>query len=144
MNTKNQLTHAETAATLNGLEEHEVNYALDDCRKDFLFVFGASDDLNELRGMIHDEVSAYDGTVFRVTPEGVLEPWDELEVLSEKEAEDYFRRKMLPYITIKSTWCEGDGACWKFETDAKSFSKFVINEDGEPFSEGLVIDVSKL
>jgi hypothetical protein len=40
-------------------------------------VFGYSDDNVELRGAIDDEVGACDGTTLHITPDGLLQPWNQ-------------------------------------------------------------------
>ena len=79
---------------------------------DFLVVFGASDDLAELRGAIDGECDCFEG--------GVL-----------KRGEG----RSLP---IKAVWCpEGRDCSWAYETELPH-AEFKIMEEGEVYCYGIV------
>jgi hypothetical protein len=111
-----------------------------------LVIFGASDDLVEFRGAVHDEIGAYDGATFRLCPEGLLPEWpDEVdEGWDESEAEDYFRRKALGFVEIEAKWDEG-GYSWVIEPK-QSFpiAVFTILDDSDNYCRGIVIDMADL
>ena len=72
----------ELAAQLNGCEyrsevsrELEVNTKADG----IVIVFGASDDLMEFRGAIHDETGAWAGATVRVDGEGLVPDWENID-----------------------------------------------------------------
>lgn len=104
-------------------------------------IFGASDDLVELRGAIDDEVGAYDGAKFSVDREGVIarerdDDW------SDDEMESWFRRK-TGGVLIEAKWCPDDfpGWSWVITTDSAPHLAFGIVEDGEPFCRGIVVEL---
>lgn len=97
-------------------------------------VFGASDDLVELRGALYDELGAYGGTSFRVTTAGLLGTWEEACAEGEAAAADYLRRKALPSSEIRARY----GRCgWLIETELPH-AAFEIFEEGERFCRGIV------
>jgi len=93
-------------------------------------VFGASDDLMEMRGAVYDEVGAYGGTQARFTSKGLLQ--------NECDEEDcpYFARVAEAAVPVKAHW-DRDGVSWTYET-VIPHETFVINEDGEPYCRGIV------
>ena len=93
-------------------------------------VFGASDDLMEFRGAIHDEVGAYDGGTAFLTPSGLLTND------CDNDECPHFLRAQKDAAEIQAKWDEG-GFSWQYQTDVPH-TKFVINEDGEPYCEGIV------
>lgn len=109
-----------------------------------LVVFGYSDDLVEFRGIVYEEVSAYNGTTLQINSEGVIPKWETIQAgISEQEAEEYFRVKALPHVGIRAQWCSKGGPPWKItaiDIDPSHFASFLIIDEGEPFCQGLVID----
>lgn len=123
----------EAAAQLNGNEyRQEGSRELFKAMKaaGLVAVFGASDDIIEFQGAINDEVGAYGGGVAYVTPKGLLE----------NECDDercpYHARERQAATPIKAIWDDG-GFSWRYQTEIPH-AKFVINEDGEPYCEGIV------
>lgn len=124
----------EAAAALNGNE-----YGEEGSRELFaemkaaglVAVFGASDDLMEMRGAIDDEVGAWNGGVAAVTPAGLL--------TNECEVDDcpYFAKLKKTARTVEAKWDSGDGFAWQYDTTIPH-EKFVIVEDGEQYCEGIV------
>lgn len=108
--------------------------------------FGYSDDCVELRGAISDEVSAYDGTTFHVTKEGVAPIWREGEQKTFKEAVKYFANNKLPGADIEAVWGPKNlslNLSWAFNTELPH-ATFDILEDGEPFCRGIVFSLEDL
>jgi hypothetical protein len=125
------LTKEEAAAALDGgeyREEGSKELFARMAEAGLVAVFGASDDLMEFRGAIYDETGAYGGTNVRVSPEGLLEKCD--------DRCHYYRRAAARAVTIKALWAQG-GYSWRYETGIPH-ATFVINEDGEPYCEGIV------
>lgn len=91
--------------------------------------FGYSDDNVELRGAIRDELSAYGGLEFEVTPNGLLRS-DCDEGCPNFE---YKRKSAGPIAKIKATY----HSSWRFETKIPH-ETFKIMEDDELFCEGIV------
>lgn len=93
-------------------------------------VFGASDDLMEFRGAIHDEAGTYGGGEVHLTRDGLLQ--------NECEDDDcpHFARLKKTTPTVTAKWDDG-GFSWRYET-AIPHVKFVIKEDDENYCEGIV------
>lgn len=105
-----------------------------------VIVFGASDDLIELRGAILDEGYPDDGEPVLIDAKGLLPDFDDCE--DEEAAADYFKRK--PSVRkIKAIWDRGDGVSWCYETDIPH-ATFRVMEDGEVYCIGLVFDLAAL
>jgi hypothetical protein len=98
-------------------------------------VFGASDDLMEFRGAIHDEVGCYNGGTAYLTDEGLLQ-----NSCDEGERCPYFARLQEQAIPIRANWDEG-GFSWRYETNIPHV-KFVIKEGDENYCEGIVFALS--
>jgi hypothetical protein len=83
-------------------------------------VFGASDDLMEFRGAIHDEIGAYEGTIVRVDAKGLLPDYDDIDKDSHNAKDklrDYFQRENGGK-TIEALWSPSDPDCsWAYKTD---------------------------
>lgn len=92
-----------------------------------LIAFGYSDDGLELRGVVDNEIVAYDGiTVY-------LKHKDNSWMFVCRENRNYL-------VWIKAEWSPpGFDVSWRTTSNVPSHS-FMINEDGEPFCAGLVID----
>jgi hypothetical protein len=127
------ITVEEAAAELNGNEcREEGSNELFARMKEagLVAVFGASDDLIEFRGAIDDEYGAYEGGEYVITRDG----------LPRNKCDDddcpYFAASIKSATKIKAIWDDGDFS-WQYETSIPH-SKFVIDEDGEPYCEGIV------
>lgn len=138
----------ELAKLLNG-REYRSEITDQECKSarksGLLVVFGYSDDLVELRGVINDEVSAYDGTTFQVSKLGLVRSWSEFLATdpTESDAIDYFEKKRsVSTITIIAKW--GGEPVWSIAVDGTTgdVAEFIIMEDGEPFCRGIVVKMS--
>jgi hypothetical protein len=110
-----------------------------------LVCFGASDDLLEFRGLVYDEVGAYDGgSVLLVKKKGgkidVMSEDDfkeVLEIMDDKELD--FE---LPKVEVVAEWCPDDLECsWRIKSDLPH-ATFDILEDGELYCRGIIIEKS--
>lgn len=135
------MTAKELAAMLNGREYSGVisNGEAQDVKEAGLIVaYGYSDDNVEFDGAIRDEVGACDGNTIYLTSAGILQnpdcDWDDC---------PYFAQEREKAKTIKAVWHDRGGPCWTFETDIPH-ETFTINEDGEPFCEGIVFSMEHL
>ena len=106
--------------------------------------YGFSDDLLEFGGALYDEFGCYGGRTALVDADGLLPEFE-----SAREDEDdcrrYFERKPKARA-IEAVWNDGgeDGCCsWILKTDIPHES-FMIVEEGEPFSRGIVFSLSSL
>lgn len=134
------MTKEELAAILTGREyRKEISKAEAAHAKaaGLVVVFGYSDDNAELMGAIDDEVSAYDGTILRVTPHGLLPEWSAGDMIDESDAEDYFRKKFAGYREIEACWASEGDYSWTFKTEIPH-ATFEIVEDGVPYCRGIV------
>lgn len=106
-----------------------------------LVIFGASDDLTELRGALSDEAGAWEGATHRIDAKGFVPDWESLDHDDEAECADYFKRKGSG-VEIRARW-NADGYSWLIEADVPH-APFVIMEDGEVYCRGIVIDAPLL
>ena len=138
MNTK------QLAAQLNG-REYTAEITSDEAKQakaaGLVVVFGASDDLMELRGAIYDEADCYDGGSILIDTKGVTPSWESASE-SEESAKDYFERKAKAR-TIEALWAKEGGYSWTYKTDIPH-ETFEIVEDGEPYCRGIVFSLSDL
>ncbi len=118
----------------------EASEALANNPARIVVAFGASDDLVELRGAIHDELDAWEGCKFGVTSSGMPQ--------NQCEDEDcpYFAEEMAHAKRIRAIWnddAQERDAVWTFETGIPH-KTFTIMEDGEPFCRGIVFSLDLL
>ena len=142
------MTKEDLAAKLNGrmyLEEMSGQESVDADAAGLLVLFGYSDDNVELRGVIEEEIGAYNGTTLRITRDCVLAQdvdRDDEEVLEKYGVLEEVKRRASEAHKIKAVW--GQGAVpWTFETDLPH-ATFDIVEDDEVFCRGIVIDKQDL
>jgi hypothetical protein len=145
-----KLTKEALAATLTGRQyTHEITHSEEDAAKEsgLLVVYGASDDLVELRGAIEEELSAYDGTEVLLGRDGEIVPSadgmerDEEEILEKYGVLEVARMRAGAAHAIRARWGEEkDGPSWTFETDLPH-ATFEVLEDDEVFCRGIVIDM---
>lgn len=133
-----KITKEELAAKLNGRERGDEITFEDQCLalKSNLFVlFGASDDLLEVRGAQYDEFGAYGGNDFSIKKKGILE-------IPEEDSEVLDRYGVLDTVLadsghVKICWGKGKYT-WSFETKIPH-AKFDIFSGDELFCQGIVI-----
>lgn len=141
------MTKEELAASLDGREYgDEMTRAEEKAAKDnnLVVLFGASDDLVELRGAIYDEVGAYDGVTLYIDKTGRLLPSisdEDEEVLERYNVLDAARIAILGAIHVDAVWGEGVYS-WAFITVAPHAS-FDIMEDEEKYCRGIIIDLKE-
>jgi hypothetical protein len=101
-----------------------------------IIVFGASDDLMEFRGAIHDEVGCSAGGKAYFDKNGLIE--------NECENEDcpYFREKLLHAKIITAIW-DSEGFSWMYTTNIPH-ETFEILEDKMKYCRGIVFSVEDL
>lgn len=123
----------------NEIRKEEEKQAKED---GLVVCFGYSDDNMELVGAINDEIGAYGGRNVRVSRNGVLQTWEQIQDGDEATAEKYFKAKAAGFKTITTNWCK-DGYSWVMSIDCP-FEPFDIMEDGEKFCRGIVFSLSDL
>lgn len=131
----------ELAAMLTG-REYRNEITKEECilAKDnhLVVVFGASDDLMEFRGAVHDELGAYDGGVAYFTEFGLL--------LNECDDErcPHYKRLTEKAHKVEAEWCPKNLDCtWLMKSNIPH-SSFDILEDGELYCRGLVFSLKEL
>lgn len=140
------MTKEQLAALLNGRQYRaEITREEEALAKaaGLLVIFGASDDLMEFRGAIHDELGAGDGTTARITPAGeVLGDWPGDDGIDEEGAEAYFRKKLGGWVEVEAVWDpRGESLSWAMKT-SMPHAPFLILEGGEGYCRGIVISMA--
>jgi len=138
------MTKETLAALLNGREYRNEITAAEEAEAKaagLLVIFGASDDLTELRGALHDEVGAYGGAVHRIDSKGFVPDWDSVDHDDEDECAEYFARKGRG-VEVEAKWADGDYS-WVIKT-AAPHATFDIVEDDEKYCRGVVIDLADI
>lgn len=145
------MTKEELAKQLNGREyREEITKEEQQQAKEnnLVVIFGASDDLVEFRGVIYDEIDAWDGTDFIIAAPGTEIPIDE-------DEETFRRAKEFEAIPIeeesrtqknrfKAVWSPKELDCsWLIKTDLPH-SEFDIMEDGDLYCRGIIISLDDL
>jgi len=130
------LTGREYCQEIDRTEEHQAKAA------GLVVAFGASDDLLELRGAIHDETYPSDGIGARVDAKGIVPTFQTAYDDGEDSLRDYFKRENGGAI-IRATWEGEDGYSWIISTDVPH-ETFEIVEDGEPYCRGIVFALADL
>ena len=147
------LTRQELAERLNNCERgEEISKELEQLAKEnnLVVLFGYSDDGLEIRGAIYDELGAYNGGEFALIKKG--------ELYSDEEEENTYHKtdcdSILPLSEeyaqpeekerrISLKWLDEGDKSWEIETQMPH-SKFLIREEAEPFSDGIVIDLDEV
>lgn len=142
------MTKEQLAALLTGREYGEEITSEEEAHAKaagLLVLFGASDDNVDLRGAIHDQAGAYNGTTVRISRTGaLLQDFDSLDKDDEGAMEAYFKGKAAGFVEIEAEWCkEENGPAWTFKTDLPH-GTFLITDDDEAFCRGIVIDMADL
>ena len=99
-------------------------------------VYGASDDLMEFDGVIHDELGAWNGTTAYLNEHGLL-------VNDCVDECPHFEKAKQKARTIKAIWHDNGEYSWTFETTI-SHATFDIVEDGEKYCRGIVFELATL
>lgn len=98
--------------------------------------FGASDDLLELRGAIHDEAGTYGGGQVRVDRAGVIPSFEDIDRDDKEELRRYFKRENGG-VEIVAAWEGEPGYSWIIKTSIPH-ETFEIVEDGDSYCRGIV------
>jgi hypothetical protein len=134
-------------AALNGeeypLRGHDATFELAK-EHGIVIVFGDSDDIVSLRGAIHDEVSACDGTAFKVDAKGVIPEFEDIDSDDKDALEDYFKRKNGGR-EIEATWAPKylPGTSWVYKTDIPH-TVFNLIEDEDVYCVGIIFRLEDL
>ena len=133
------MTPEEAAAELNGNQyTREVTKELRKLMKDagLVAVYGASDDLMEFDGAIHDEVGAWEGATVYVNENGLVQ--------NKCDEGDDCPNWRQTGCTIEALWCPEDvqgSPSWAYKTSIPH-ATFDIMEDDELYCKGIVFRLS--
>lgn len=133
------MTIKELAEKLNGNEiGKEISIELEEIayQHGLVVVFGASDDLMELRGFINDEVGCCNGGAAYIETSGLLEN------KCDDDECPYFEKIKGKAKEIEAIW-DTDGYSWIYETTIPH-ETFVIFEDEKKYCKGIVFDIKDL
>jgi hypothetical protein len=142
------------ASKLNGRQyrdEITAEEELEAKEKGFLVVFGASDDLMEVRGVVSAEFNVYctDGTLlfYFYEKESVIQYTSKMSDRPEYETVlEILQDFNVPFLKIEveehaKRYEDGDEEAftWNYSTEA-NYATFDIFDDGENYCKGLVVD----
>ena len=96
-----------------------------------VIVYGASDDLMEFDGAIHDEMGAYEGATAYLDSAGLLEND------CDNDECPHFEKMKERAAKIEALWASEGDYSWTFKTEI-AHETFEIVEDGEPYCRGIV------
>jgi hypothetical protein len=103
-------------------------------------IFGASDDLMELRGAINDEFSCHDGGTALIDAKGLLPDRENID--GDDELKDFFARETLAH-KVEALSCEEGDYTWTYRTGIPH-ATFDVTGVGGPYCRGIVISVADL
>lgn len=104
-------------------------------------VYGASDDLMEFDGAIHDEFGCYDGGTALIDAQGLLDR-EKIDDEDDEAIADYVSRKKSAK-QIEALWAKEGDYSWTYKTDIPH-ATFEIMEDDQPYCRGIVFSVADL
>ena len=127
------------AEMLNGLQyPNEPGEEIIELAKanNIVIVLGSSDDLMEFRGVIHDEVDAWEGTTAFISKNGIFE---------ECECEcKYSISEKNKCSKVDAIWDDKDRDCsWSYDTDIPH-AEFKMMEGNEVYCYGIVFSLNDL
>lgn len=143
------MTKEELAAKLNGREyTNEITKQEESQAKDsrLVVIFGASDDLCELRGAIYDELGAYKEAMLFIAIDGTLLPEiedDDMDVLKKYGALVAIQRMHDQATKVRAYWCATEEYSWTYETKAPH-STFDVMDGKEKYCRGIILDLNEL
>lgn len=141
------------AEKLNGRVYPDVITDLENCyvaENGLIVVFGFSDDQIYFKGKINDEVYVGDETDFVIVPPGIEIPYgdDESDVYLKSEKFEAIVIEENSSITenrIKTLFSPEEIDCtWLIKTDLPHSSFDVMEDDGEIYCKGIIIDTADL
>lgn len=104
----------------------------------FIVVFGTSDDLVDLRGVINDEIDCYDGGKIYIDKNGEYGIFEECECGCKYSQEAKERCRLIEVL-----WCEESNVSWTYKTDIPH-ETFNILEDDKIYCRGIIFEIKDL
>lgn len=135
------MTEEQLAALLNGRTYGDEITPEEEAQakaSGLVVIFGESDDLVEFRGAINDEIGAYGGTTFYLTPTGPLDQHSDCNC-----AFCGYEKARCQALKIEAVWGEPCEPTWTFKTTAPN-ATFEISDEGERFCRGIVLHVDDI
>lgn len=137
----------EIAALLNGIgyrQEPSKEITTQAKSEGIVIVFGASDDLMEVRGAFDDELGCFGGKTFYISKDGFISRPD----CDCEYAEKWYEQNKKNAKAIKAIFGgkeddNGNPISWTYETDIPH-ETFNVMEDGEVYCIGIVFEISSL
>ena len=127
-----QLNGREIGDEITKQEEAEAKAA------GLVVIFGASDDLMELRGAIHDEAYPGEEGIVKIHRGGILDSHDDCEC----EFCGY-ESKAEKCGSVQSLWCKEADYSWTYKTELPH-ATFEVLEDGGQYCRGIVLELNAL
>jgi hypothetical protein len=131
----------ELAARLNG-REYGNEITPDEERRaagnGLVVLFGASDDLAEFRGAIHDEADCYDGGAVHIV-DGKVYKLGVCDCPHAVKADEAARARG---DKIQAVWCGPEDYSWTYVT-AIQHATFDVMEGGERYCRGIVFELAE-
>jgi hypothetical protein len=135
------MTKEQLAEKLNGREYSDEITAAEEAQAKtdgLVVIFGASDDLTEFRGVIHDEIDCHNGGGVKIHAGGILQPHRDCDC-----EHCGYKSAAAKCAAIEAVWCETHDISWTYKT-ALPHATFEIMEYGEKYCRGIVISVADL
>lgn len=140
----------ELAEKLNGKTESKIEKLAKYAKEQGLvIVYGASDDLMEFKGAIHDEGDCFNGGEVLFNKSGVLQNQESCDEAIETLKENGYNVESLQRQVnkINALWCpnhpEHENLSWAYETEIPH-EEFNLIEDGEVCCVGIVFSIYDL
>jgi hypothetical protein len=138
------MTKEELAAQLNGMSYRaEPPEALRDAAWEhkLVIVYGASDDLLELRGALSEEYGAGDGETFLLTTDGVFDNDACIDqCIYYREAKQKAEQEGS---RLTALWCQEEPYSWTYRTTIPH-ATFDMVEEGQPYCRGIVFALADI
>lgn len=140
------MTKEELAAALNGIQYPAYKSITAEQKAaakaaGLVIVFGASDDLMEFEGAIHDEFGCYEGGTALVDAKGLLDR-SQIDDDDDEAIANYVKRK-AGARAIEAVWCEVPDISWSYKTDIPH-ANFEVHEAAEVYCRGIVFAIADL
>lgn len=140
------MTKEELAAALSGIQYPAYKHITPELKAaakaaGLVIVFGASDDLMELEGAIHDEFGCYGGDTALVDAKGLIDR-SQIDDDDDEAIADYVARKKGAKA-IEAVWCEVPDISWTYKTDIPH-AIFEVREADEIYCRGIVFSLADL
>jgi hypothetical protein len=141
------MTAKELATLLDGREYRQEITAAEEAQakeSGLLVIFAYSDDLIQFRGLIDDEVDAYNDIELYVNPNGsILQVEDGFDDYSDyiRHLQENNDNRLITHVKIQfKKDLSGKDRIWQSITTDVPHETFKVTNEGELFVEGLVID----